>query len=81
MKRSEYQSLTVRGRGGTCHSRSIRNVQGEGSQQGEVGQGGRNEGEQTVSDSTSQVGFQKGGGIWCGRWSITYSNTPTSPVS
>jgi len=21
-----------------------------------------------------------GGGIWCGRWSITHSNTPTCPV-
>lgn len=22
-----------------------------------------------------------GGGIWCGRWSITHPNTPTRPVS
>jgi hypothetical protein len=37
---------------------SIRNVQGEGSQQGEVARDGWNEGEQTVLDSIPQVGFQ-----------------------
>ena len=47
---------------GTGYSHSIlRNVSGEeGNQEGEVAQGEWNEGEQTVSDSTSQVEFQKG---------------------
>jgi hypothetical protein len=52
---------------GTDYSHSIRNVQGEeGSQLGEVAQDGPNEGGPTVSDSTSQVEFQKRSGylVW-----------------
>jgi hypothetical protein len=68
--------VTSRGEG-TCtpglvayrEDNSIRNVQGEGSQQEEA-QGGQNEGEQTVSDSTSQVEFQRWRGYLV--WAVVY---------
>lgn len=80
MKRSEYQALTGRHHG--SHATHIVSVMCRGGEASR-GRGPRVSGMRGSGQSWtrhSRLNSRSGGGIWCGRRSVTYSNTPTRTV-
>jgi len=81
MKRSEYRSLTRRDHG--KHATYIVCVMCRGRWEAGRGRWSRMGGMRGSRQSRTRhprLNPRSGGGIWCGRWSITHSNTPTGPV-